>query len=45
MTGKRGKIRTVTTIVDPDHYTLEWFLIGDDGKGQKVVTLSHTRQK
>jgi hypothetical protein len=45
MTGKAGKLRTVTTIIDPDHYTLEWFQIGADGKDQRVVTLSHTRKK
>jgi hypothetical protein len=44
-TGKTGKLRTVTTIEDPDHYTLEWFLIDADGKAEKGVTLKHTRSK
>jgi len=44
-TGKSGKLRTVTTLTDNDHYTLEWFLIGSDGKEEKGVTLVHTRKK
>jgi Protein of unknown function (DUF1579) len=45
MTGKSGRLRTVTTITDKDHYTVEWFLTGTDGKEQKTVTLIHTRKK
>jgi hypothetical protein len=43
-TGKAGKIRTVTTFEDKDHYTLEWYLPDDDGKEEKAVTLRHTRK-
>lgn len=45
MTGQNGKLRTVTTITDKDHYTLEWYMIGADGKEEKGVTLVHTRKK
>ena len=45
LTGKTGRLRTVTTIIDKDHYTLEWFLTGADSKEQKTVTLIHTRKK
>ena len=44
MSGKSGKLRTVTTILDHDHYTVEWYLAGADGAEQKVVTMVHTRQ-
>jgi hypothetical protein len=45
MTGQTGKMRTVTTIADKDHYTLEWYMVGADGKEEKTVTLVHTRKK
>ena len=45
MTNKMTKLRTVTTIVDQDHYTLEWFKPGADGKEEKVVSMTHTRRK
>jgi hypothetical protein len=44
-TNKTMKLRTVTTIVDQDHYTLEWFKPGADGKEEKVVSMTHTRRK
>jgi hypothetical protein len=44
-TGKSTKLRTVTTIVDDDHYTLEWFKPGADGRSEKVVSMSHMRRK
>lgn len=44
-TGKPYKLRTVTTIVDPDNFTLEWFRIDDGGKEAKVVSMSHVRKK
>jgi Protein of unknown function (DUF1579) len=43
--GKSTKLRTVTTIIDPDHYTLEWFKPGEAGKDEKVVSMIHTRRK
>ena len=43
--GKAGPIRTVTTLVDADHFTLEWFLPGPDGKEARAVLLSHARRK
>src|SRR5207248_386746 len=45
MSGKPNKLRTVTTFVDPDHYTLEWFVTGEDGKEEKTVSMKHTRRK
>jgi Protein of unknown function (DUF1579) len=44
-TGKPYKLRTVTTIVDHDHFTLEWFGTEDGGKESKVVSMSHARKK
>ena len=45
MTGETRRLRTVTTILDKDHYTVEWFQAGVDGKEQKVVTMIHTRKQ
>jgi len=45
MTGKTVKLRTVYTIVDPDHFNLEWFTTGDDRKEMKTVSMTHTRRK
>jgi hypothetical protein len=44
-TGKPYKLRTVTTIVDPGHFTLEWFRTEDGGKENRVVSMTHTRRK
>jgi hypothetical protein len=43
--GKVVNLRTVTTIIDPDHYTLEWFNSGKDGAFEKTVSMLHTRRK
>jgi hypothetical protein len=44
-TKKPYKLRTVYTIADRDHFTLEWYRIDDAGTGEKVVTLTHVRKK
>jgi uncharacterized protein DUF1579 len=44
-TGKTVKLRTVTTLADSDHYTLEWYFTDSEGKEEKTVTLSHSRKK
>jgi hypothetical protein len=44
-TGKTIPIRTVITIQDADHYTLEWYMPGPDGQEENTVTLTHTRAK
>ena len=44
LTNKPYKLRTVTTIVDNDHFTLEWFRINDGGKLEKMVSMAHTRK-
>ena len=44
-TGKTTKIRTVTTFTDVDHYVLEWYLPGEDGKEERAVILKHARKK
>jgi hypothetical protein len=44
-TGKPYKLRTVYTIIDDDHFTLEWYHIDDAGKAERVVTMTHTRKK
>ena len=43
-TQKSYTLRTVTTISDHDHFTLEWFRINDGGKAEKVVSMTHTRK-
>jgi hypothetical protein len=43
--GKPDKLHTVTTIIDRDNFTLEWFHVEDGGKETKVVTLTHKRRK
>jgi Protein of unknown function (DUF1579) len=43
--GKVGKLRTVTTVIDQDHYTLEWFQVEADGKATRMVSMKHTRKK
>jgi Protein of unknown function (DUF1579) len=45
LTKKPYKLRTVTTIVDHDHFTLEWFRTNDGGKEEKVVSMAHSRKK
>jgi Protein of unknown function (DUF1579) len=44
-TKKRFKLRTVYTIADRDHFSLEWFRTNDGTAEEKVVTLVHTRKK
>src|SRR5262249_389233 len=44
MTGKPVTLRTVTTLVDDNHYTLEWFITEAGGKEGRQVVLSHTRK-
>lgn len=44
-TGKPYKLHTVTTILDRDNFTLEWFQVDRVGKETKVVTLTHKRRK
>jgi hypothetical protein len=44
-THQKFKLRTLTTIIDPDHYTLEWLRPGADGKDEKLVSMKHTRRK
>jgi hypothetical protein len=44
-TGKAYKLRTVTTIMDHDHFTLEWFRTDLGGQENRVVSMSHTRKK
>jgi hypothetical protein len=43
--GKPYKLRTVTTIVDGDHFTLAWFRTDPGDMEQNIVTMSHTRRK
>jgi hypothetical protein len=44
-TGEMVMLRTVTTIVDDNHYTLEWFITEPGGKEERKVVLTHTRKK
>jgi hypothetical protein len=45
ITRKPYKLRTVTTIVDHDHFTLEWFRTDAGAGEERVVGMSHTRKK
>ena len=38
------KIREVISCVDRDHYTVEWFLPGEDGEEKKTLTLKCSRK-
>ena len=38
-------MRASHTVVDHDHFTLEWFRTNDGGKEEKVVSMAHTRKK
>lgn len=42
---RMAKLRTVYTVTDQDHFTLEWFQPNADGKEERVVTLTHTRRQ
>jgi len=44
-TKKPYKLRTVYTIADHDHFTLEWYRIDEGAADEKVVTLTHARRK
>ncbi len=41
---KPSSIRTMYTFTDKDHFTLDWFMPGEDGKEEKAVSLVHTRK-
>ncbi len=43
--GKEVEMRTVYTFDDADHFTLDWFTPGADGKEVRSVHIVHTRQK
>jgi hypothetical protein len=43
--GKPYKLRTVTTIVDRDSFTIDWYGTEEGGKEAKTVTLTHKRKK
>jgi hypothetical protein len=43
-TKKPYNLRTVYTITDHDHFTLEWYRIGEGAADEKVVTLTHSRK-
>jgi hypothetical protein len=44
-TKKPYKLRTVYTIADRDHFTIEWFRADEGAADEKVVTLTHARKK
>jgi hypothetical protein len=44
-TNKPYKLRTVTIILDNDHFTLVWFRTNDAAKEEKVVSMAHSRKK
>jgi hypothetical protein len=44
-TKKPFKLRTVYTIADRDHFTLEWFRADEGAAEEKVVTLTHARKQ
>jgi hypothetical protein len=44
-TGKEAKVRTVTTIIDKDTFTLELNYADFEGKETKAVMLTHKRKQ
>lgn len=42
-TGSRAGMRIVTTVVDRDHFRVEWFMTQPDGRELRTVLLEHTR--
>src|SRR5262245_11053644 len=44
MTRTTGRLRQVLTLTDPDHFTLEWWLTGSNGREMKTVSMVHTRK-
>ena len=44
-TGKPVKMRTVTTIVDENRFTIDWFTTDEGAKEERTVVLTHTRKK
>jgi hypothetical protein len=44
-TGKTTELRTVYSFVDGDHFTLDWYLPGPDGKEVRGVHITHARRK
>lgn len=42
-TDKESKVRTVTTFLDKDTFTLELTYV--DGKAEKTITLTHKRKQ
>jgi hypothetical protein len=42
---KNTRLRTVYTFEDPDHFTLDWFTPGPDGKESRTIHIAHTRKK
>ena len=45
MTGRKVKIRHVTTIVSNEKYTFDWYETGPDGKENKSMSAVYTRKK
>ena len=44
VTRSTGRLRQVLTVVDTDHFDLEWFLTDKDAAEAKTVTMKHKRQ-
>jgi hypothetical protein len=44
-TKKPSTLRTVYTIMDNDHFTLDWYTTGPDGKEDRSVSMTHKRRK
>ncbi len=44
-THKVVQMRTLYTFQDPDHFTLDWYTPGPDGKEVRVVRIEHARRK
>lgn len=45
LTGKTSRLRIAITLTDQDHYNVEWFQTGENGKEERVVAMEHTRRK
>jgi hypothetical protein len=45
MTGKVGVLRIVLTLIDADHFNIEWYARQQDGSETRTVLMEHTRRR
>jgi len=45
LTGKKINVKAVTTLIDQDHYTYDFYLVDETGKEIKYMEILYTRKK